>query len=181
MVPGFVSAPPAHTPESLTSEGNNLFSYEFDDKLPANKSVEFYYHLNGSPADLLAGRLDMVPGADIPGDWYRRVRPFSFGIHEITRQRGGVTILNNVIKAGSERVYIDYKPESAGRVTIQVFTLDGNLVKVLVRESKPATDKYYRVSWDGKNNGGRPVARGMYFIRVVAPGIDEIRKVMVVK
>ena len=29
--------------------------------------------------------------------------------------------------------------------------------------------------------GGRAVARGVYFIKVVAPGINEIRKVLVVK
>jgi flagellar hook assembly protein FlgD len=60
-----------------------------------------------------------------------------------------------------------------------VFTLDGNLVRTLVRENKAAGE--YRAAWDGKNSGGREVARGLYFIRVVAPGIDEIRKVMVVK
>jgi flagellar hook assembly protein FlgD len=78
-----------------------------------------------------------------------------------------------------EKVYVDYVLNKGGRVTIQVFTLDGNLVQSLVRESQNAGE--YRVSWDGKNRGGRDVARGLYFIRVVAPDIDEIRKVMVVK
>jgi flagellar hook assembly protein FlgD len=50
---------------------------------------------------------------------------------------------------------------------------------VLERGRKGAgTYSYY---WDGTNLGGRPVARGMYFVRVVGPDIDEIRKVMVVK
>jgi flagellar hook assembly protein FlgD len=57
--------------------------------------------------------------------------------------------------------------------------LDGNLVQVLYRGSRPAGE--YVDSWDGKNRGGRVVARGMYFIRIVGPDIDEIRKVMVVK
>ncbi|MDR1574692.1 MAG: hypothetical protein LBS37_01690 [Treponema sp.] len=112
--------------------------------------------------------------------WYRRVAPFKLEIHNITRQRSGVTILNNVIKPSTgEKVYLDYQLSRNGPVTIQVFTLDGTLVKVLVRENK--TSGEYRTDWDGKNNGGREVARGMYFIRVVAPDIDEIRKVMVVK
>ena len=38
---------------------------------------------------------------------------------------------------------------------------------------------YYH--WNGTNNSGNAVARGIYFIRVVGPGIDETRKVMVVK
>jgi hypothetical protein len=37
------------------------------------------------------------------------------------------------------------------------------------------------MTWDGTNAGGNPVARGMYFVRVVGPDIDEIRKVMVIK
>jgi hypothetical protein len=35
--------------------------------------------------------------------------------------------------------------------------------------------------WDGRNRGGRDVARGIYFIKVVAPGVEETRKVLIVK
>jgi flagellar hook assembly protein FlgD len=38
---------------------------------------------------------------------------------------------------------------------------------------------YY--TWNGKNNAGNSVARGLYFVRVVGEGIDETRKVMIVK
>ncbi|MDR2210311.1 MAG: hypothetical protein LBO65_02420, partial [Spirochaetaceae bacterium] len=160
-----------------------LFTYKFSQSVLHSKSnLEFFFHLNNTPPDLFAGRLDIAPGEPIPSDWYNRVKPFVFGIHDITRQRGGVTILNNVINSTKrEHVFLDYKLDKAGRVTVQVFTLDGNLVKVLVRENQSAKESYYRVSWDGTNSGGRPVARGMYFIRIVAPDIDEIRKVMVVK
>jgi hypothetical protein len=168
-------------PVTVTSP---LFNYKFSHSSnPAydNKTgIEFYFHLAGSPPDLYAGRLEMDAGGSVPLDWYYRVRPFSFGIHNITRQRNTATILNNVINPTTgERVYLDYDLQKSGRVTIQVFTLDGNLVKVLERRSQQAGK--YRVSWDGRNNGGRIVARGMYFIRIVAPDIDEIRKVMVVK
>jgi hypothetical protein len=141
--------------------------------------LEFFLSLvpnTANPASdyLYIGRL----GKGSP--WYRHVEPFKFELHNVTRQRGGVTVLNNVIKpSAGESVYVDYALPRNGPVTIQVFTLDGALVKVLARESKAAGE--YRVGWDGKNNGGREVARGMYFIRVVAPDVDEIRKVMVVR
>jgi hypothetical protein len=142
--------------------------------------LEFFLRLapnrgeNPASGYLYAGQL----GRGSP--WYRHVEPFKFELHNITRQRGGVTILNNVIKPSrGETVYVDYTLPRNGPVTIQVFTLDGNLVKALVRENKAAGE--YRAGWDGKNNGGREVARGLYFIRVVAPDIDEIRKVMVVR
>jgi hypothetical protein len=185
LVPSFVPSAGDDPPDSSSSP---LHNYKLNlGAIPGFKSdsiLDFFLHLDlpgPDDDDLFVARLDAPPGV-IPGDWYRRVRPFSFGVHNITRQRGNVTILNNVINSTNrERVFLDYKLTSSGRVTIQVFTLDGNLVKVLVRESQPAQDYYYRVSWDGTNNGGRPVARGMYFIRIVAPDIDEIRKVMVVK
>ncbi|MDR1307825.1 MAG: hypothetical protein LBK74_09670 [Treponema sp.] len=180
MVPYFYSSPPSPS----LSNSNPLFNFDLDKtQYPASKAiVDFFFHMDGTPPDLFAGRLDIAPGEAIPSSWYRLVRPFTFELHDITRQRGGVTILNNVINSAKrERVFLDYRLTKSGRVTVQVFTLDGNLVKALVRESQSAKDTYYRVSWDGTNNGGRPVARGMYFIRIVAPEIDEIRKVMVVK
>jgi hypothetical protein len=158
---------------------NHLYIYKFLKNDPGDDSVsrlDFLFHLAGTPADLFAARLD--PAA--AGPWYHRVRPFSYDIHDITQQRGGVTILNNVINPNKgEKTYIRYLLTGGGRVTIQVFTLDGNLVKVLRRENRGAGE--WTDTWDGKNSGNRAVARGMYFIRVVAPDIDEIRKVMVVK
>ena len=152
-----------------------------DPKVFDRAVVEFWYRLAAPvPADLYAGRLDIPPGAPIPPDWYRRVRPFGFSIRELLTQRSGVTILNNVIDpTKGERTRLNYILSSAGQVTITVFTLDGDVVQVLQRGRQNPGD--YTVNWDGRNRAGNAVARGIYFIRIVAPGIDEIRKVMVVK
>jgi hypothetical protein len=163
-----------------SSSSNNLVSYvignnenDYHDK----DVIDFYFQ---ERAGLAAGRLDIAPGADIPDDWYRRIKPFSFTIREMILQRGGATILNNVINpTKGEKTYLNYTLTRSGQVTAQVFTLDGTLVQVLYRGSRSAGS--YVESWDGKNRGGRAVARGMYFIRIVGPDIDEIRKVMVVK
>ena len=162
-----------------TTSADPLYTYIFNNNFGQDGMIEFFFRF-GTVPELLAGRLDMVPGTSIPADWYRRIRAFSFGVHNITRQRSGVTILNNVINSDKrERVFLDYRLNKSGRVTIQVFTMDGNLIRVLENKSMPADS--YRVSWDGTNQRNQPVARGMYFIRIVAPEIDEIRKVMVVK
>jgi hypothetical protein len=143
-------------------------------------SVEFFFRLDGGYVPFYAARLDMVRGGAIPEDWYRRIKPFSFKIMNDISQRGGVTILNNVIDpTRGERTYLEYSLNRSGRVTIQIFTLDGSLVQILQRGSQGTGT--YRVSWDGRNRGGRAVARGMYFIRAVGPEFDETRKVMVVK
>jgi len=139
--------------------------------------------------------VEVIPGSSIEmvfqyGDLYcvrltdpldiTSVSPWSFNISETKLQRGGVTILNNVIDSNKhEKTIIQVEVPKAGNIVIQVFTMDGNLVKVLERSRKGGGN--YSYYWDGSNGAGTPVARGMYFIRVVGPDMDEIRKVMVVK
>ncbi|MDR2184449.1 MAG: hypothetical protein LBO80_02095 [Treponema sp.] len=167
------------SPDSGPTPPQYVFSFN-NTHYGRGSSVEFFYRLDGGLTPLYAARLDMVRGGAIPEDWFRRIKPFSFRIIDDIFQRGGVTILNNVIDpTRGEKTYLEYVLNRSGRVTIQVFTLDGSLVQVLQRGSQGTGT--YRISWDGRNRGGRAVARGMYFIRAVGPEFDETRKVMVVK
>ena len=79
-----------------------------------------------------------------------------------------------------ENTVLTYELDEAGMVNVMVFALDGTLVRTIHRGRQGAGT--YRYTWDGRNQGDRVVARGIYFIRVVAPGgIDEYRKVIVAK
>ena len=112
----------------------------------------------------------------------RTVQPWSFNLDGgLIAQRANVTILNNVIyPARDENTILVYKLGEAGMVNVMVFALDGTLVRTIQRGRQAAGT--YRHTWDGRNQGGRVVARGIYFIRVVAPGgIDEYRKIIVAK
>ncbi|OJF76655.1 MAG: hypothetical protein BKP49_05700 [Treponema sp. CETP13] len=105
---------------------------------------------------------------------------WSFYLSDITRQRGGVTILNNVINvAQKEKTVLEVETAETGFLKVSVLTLDGDIVKVLER-SRVSTGLHYYY-WDGTNKAGNSVARGMYFIRITGAGIDETRKVMCVK
>lgn len=105
---------------------------------------------------------------------------WSFSLTSISSQRGGVSILNNVIDAGlGEKTVIQVDMKSSGNLNIFVMTLDGNIVQRLEKGSVSAGLHYYY--WDGKNNSGDVCARGLYFVRVTGSGIDETRKVMLVK
>jgi len=165
------------------SSSSKLFTFSIssnDLAIENNATFEFIFRLS-SPSDLFIARLDIPRGAVIPSDWYNYIRPFIFDIRNIRRQRGGVTILNNVINSNNREVtYIRYHLVRSGRVTVQIYTLDGTLVKSLRRNEQREAGEWTD-AWDGTNNGGRAVARGMYFVRVVGPDIDEIRKIMVVK
>jgi hypothetical protein len=106
--------------------------------------------------------------------------PWLIPIEDIKRQRGGTTILDNVIDpTAGEKTVLNYTLELTGAVTITVFNLIGDPVRVLYLGRQAAGE--YNISWDGRNRSGQVVGRGVYFIRIVAPGIDETRKVLVVK
>jgi hypothetical protein len=140
-----------------------------DPEIETGKDLEFVLRVG----DLYCARLT---DPDDP----RTVAPWSFGIGEFVKQRSGVTILNNVINpTQGEKAILTYELESSGMATVQIFSLDGDIVKILHRGRQGAGT--YTYAWDGTNEGGRIVARGIYFVRVVAPNIDEYRKVLVVK
>jgi hypothetical protein len=110
----------------------------------------------------------------------RTVEPWSVKIRDPKKQRSGVTILNNVINPlEGEKTVLNYDLEKSGSVTINIFSLSGDVVKTLFKGRQASGN--YKFTWDGRNTGGRVVARGIYFIRVIGPDIDEYRKVLVVK
>ncbi|MFW5797826.1 MAG: FlgD immunoglobulin-like domain containing protein, partial [Spirochaetota bacterium] len=112
--------------------------------------------------------------------WYRNVRPWAFELREILAQRGNVTITNNVINpTRGQRATLNYVLDDAGLVRINVFNVAGDLVDTIYSGRQEAGE--HSTTWDGTNRQGRAVARGIYFIRVMSDGIDEYRKVMVVK
>ncbi|MGF7108112.1 FlgD immunoglobulin-like domain containing protein [Treponema pedis] len=105
---------------------------------------------------------------------------WKFVVIGVRHQRGGVSIFNNVINPDKgEKTSIQIFVQKKGTLTIQVMTLDGNIVKTLERSQKSGGTHFYY--WDGKNNSGVSVARGMYFIRIAGPDIDETRKVMITR
>jgi hypothetical protein len=171
--------------KAITQAKDNHWWWKIpEDDLTQNGLLEFVFSFplpNFSPSKgpLYGVRLASTAGI-IPENWYHKLENFKFGVQSIAYQRSGATIVNNVINPllGEETV-LNYILTSGGQVTIQVFALDGTLIKNLYRGSREAGE--WAAVWNGKNNGGNPVARGMYFIRIVAPDIDEIRKVMVVK
>lgn len=98
----------------------------------------------------------------------------------IKNQRGGVTILNNVINPeNDEECVVKINMPEEGNLNVIVMTADGNVIKYLSHGRVSEGEHYF--TWDGKNKNGKSVARGIYFIRVNGSDIDENRKVMIVK
>ncbi|MGA2614835.1 MAG: FlgD immunoglobulin-like domain containing protein [Spirochaetia bacterium] len=149
-----------------------------DSRLTDNGVLDFIFRIPTAAGPNLYTARVVNPAA---ADWYNHITPWTFDLHDIRTQRGGATILNNVIRPEKgDLATLQYNQPSSGPVTIMVFDLSGSIVNVLTRVSSQAAGDY-AVSWDGKNRGGRIVARGIYFVRIVAPGLDETRKVLVVR
>ncbi|MCQ2596397.1 MAG: hypothetical protein MJ181_00985 [Treponema sp.] len=153
----------------LTDSSNNpltvVHSPEFDYSTEIYKAMDrnpFFALRLKNPSDLLS--LDL----------------WSFRLKKITKQKGNVTILNNVIDASKgERTVVRIDNPKSGKVDVIVMTLDGNIVDYLNRGNLGTGTTNF--TWNGTNRSGKPVARGMYFIRIIGNGFDETRKVMVVK
>jgi len=87
---------------------------------------------------------------------------------------------NNVINpTAGQVVNLHYVMQKSGNVTITVFDLSGSIITVLgtgkTRQRGPTPRR-----GTGEQERGA-VARGIYFVRVVGPDFDEIRKVLVVR
>ena len=69
-------------------------------------------------------------------------------------------------------------PERA-QARLAVYDLTGRLVRVV--EDRLVGPGWRVVEWDGRNEGGVPVASGVYFSRLEAGRLAQTRKVVVVK
>jgi hypothetical protein len=74
---------------------------------------------------------------------------------------------------------IDYSIADKSVVDLRIFDVSGRLVRTLVSESRlPGA---YSVVWDGRNDGGRAVATGIYFYRMVAGRESSVRKMVLIR
>jgi hypothetical protein len=77
------------------------------------------------------------------------------------------------------RAEIRYDVPAPGRVDLAVFDLRGRLVRVLVAEPLPAG--HHAAVWDGRDDGGRTVAAGVYFARIRAVQATATIKMVLAK
>lgn len=70
-------------------------------------------------------------------------------------------------------------PEGEGHVTLRVYDVKGRLVRTLVDGPQSAGEK--SVMWNGRNSQGHPVATGVYFYRMTAPGFAMTKKMVLLQ
>ncbi|MCK5596217.1 MAG: hypothetical protein KAJ04_02105, partial [Candidatus Eisenbacteria sp.] len=66
-----------------------------------------------------------------------------------------------------------------GRALVQVYDVTGRLIRTLVAGELPAGT--HRVTWDGRDNLGRPCASGVYLSRASCGPDTDIRKLVLLR
>jgi hypothetical protein len=79
----------------------------------------------------------------------------------------------------SEGTRMSFSLPSPERVKIGVYNVAGRRIATVCDADYPAGE--HSVGWDGRDSGGRPVAAGIYFYRIVAGTNTDSRKMIVLK
>ena len=77
------------------------------------------------------------------------------------------------------RTMVRFRLPAAGDAELTVLAADGARVRRLASGRFAAGD--HAVSWDGRDDAGRPVASGAYLLRLVAGGTRQVRKLALVR
>jgi len=93
--------------------------------------------------------------------------PTSFALHP------------NVPNPFNPSTLIHYQLPQAAEVELTIFDLNGRMIRKLVSAKKPAG--YHGVSWEGKDEQGRPVGSGVYLYQMRAAHFSQTRKMLMIK
>ncbi len=74
---------------------------------------------------------------------------------------------------------ISFALTSRVEVRLEVFDITGRVVRTIELGELPAG--YHDAVWNGKSDGGEPVASGMYLYRLIAGDFVATRKMMLLK
>jgi hypothetical protein len=75
---------------------------------------------------------------------------------------------------------MSYRLAGSERVSLRIFNLAGARVATPL-DSEPQTAGEHRLVWDGRTAAGRQAARGVYFMRLEAGGLVEVRRVVLMR
>jgi hypothetical protein len=79
----------------------------------------------------------------------------------------------------SPETHIAYELPQPGWTELRIYSVSGRLVRTLV-EGGRAAGRHSAV-WDGLDDSGRAVASGVYLYALVAPGVQEGRKMLLIR
>ncbi|MGQ0723368.1 MAG: S8 family serine peptidase [Candidatus Eiseniibacteriota bacterium] len=102
------------------------------------------------------------PPAEAPADRSERLAPESWRLEPLRPS------------PFLDRTDIEFAVPEQAAVEISVHDVTGRKVRTLL--ARTVSSGEYRVSWDGRDDSGRPAAAGVYFARLTAPGVRRVER-----
>jgi hypothetical protein len=127
--------------------------------------------VNVAMADSTARKVEAIP-VELELHWEQLLIP----------QRSG--LLQNYPNPFNPETWIPYCLSQTADVTIRIYDLKGQLVRVFHIGSQPSgwyVNKTKATHWDGRNKSGEQVASGVYFYQLQTDKFFDIRKLLVVR
>jgi hypothetical protein len=123
---------------------------------------------------VIGGMIALVPGGGLGGgtDGDLAVPPGQ------VRVQGGVS--GYVVTATDRHMAIRFTPQRGGAVTLRIYNLRGALVwERVVQDVVPGTIQ--NITWDVRSMDGKQTPAGVYLLQVSGAGVDQRRRIAVVK
>ncbi|MFO7676061.1 MAG: S8 family serine peptidase [bacterium] len=121
----------------------------------------------------------MLAGDENPAN---DVRADSFEVLPLTGIAGGGVLPREFSLEGpvpnptTGRTLVRFAVPQTAAAQVGVYAVDGTLVRMLVDGTqRPGR---YGVTWDGRDAGGRQTSRGIYYVRMTAPGFTGVQKLV---
>ena len=89
------------------------------------------------------------------------------------------TLLQNYPNPFNGSTVLPFAAPRRARAAVHVYNLQGQRVRTLIDGPVPAG--YGEVAWDGRDQGGRSVAGGVYFYRLESGKVKETRKLLLLR
>ncbi|MFH1567624.1 MAG: fibronectin type III domain-containing protein, partial [Gemmatimonadota bacterium] len=77
--------------------------------------------------------------------------------------------------------HIDFALAAESPVRLVVFDVLGRVVRTLVQADRGLPAGFHAVTWDGRDDGGRPAGSGIYFYRLQTPAYTRTGRVLMLK
>jgi hypothetical protein len=87
-----------------------------------------------------------------------------------------VHLFQNQPNPFSPETRIAFDLPKSGPVELVIYSVNGRLIRRLVKDTREAGR--HTASWDGRDDAGEKVGSGIYFYQLIATGVDESRRMI---
>jgi len=98
---------------------------------------------------------------------------------ELTQRPTEFELCQNYPNPFNPGTRVEYTLKKAGHVTLHIYNILGEKVKILLDQDQPAG--LYQINWDGKNDKGQSVSSGLYLYKLEVNGFSQAKRMLLLK